>query len=77
MTENVPQGAVIGVGTGSTANCFIDAPAAVKDRYRGAVSSSVATTERLKSRGIKVCDLNEMESLQVYVDGTDGSAWSG
>lgn len=71
VTENVPQGAVIGVGTGSTANCFIDALAAVKDRYRGAVSSSVATTERLKSHGIKVFDLNEIESLQVYVDGAD------
>ncbi|CAD9225154.1 ribose-5-phosphate isomerase A [Burkholderia cenocepacia] len=71
VIQNVPEGAVIGVGTGSTANCFIDALAAVKSRYRGAVSSSIATTERLKSHGIKVFDLNEIESLQVYVDGAD------
>ncbi|WP_261330133.1 ribose-5-phosphate isomerase A, partial [Burkholderia contaminans] len=71
VIQNVPEGAVIGVGTGSTANCFIDALAVVKARYRGAVSSSVATTERLKSHGIKVFDLNEVDSLQVYVDGAD------
>ncbi len=68
---HVPQGAVIGVGTGSTANCFIDALAAHKDRYRGAVSSSVATTARLEQHGIRVFDLNEVESLPVYVDGAD------
>lgn len=71
VIQNVPEGAVIGVGTGSTANCFIDALAAVKSRYRGAVSSSVATTERLKSHDIKVFDLNEIDALQVYVDGAD------
>jgi len=67
----VPEGAVIGVGTGSTANCFIDALAAHKDRYRGAVSSSVATTARLQSHGFRVFDLNEIESLSLYVDGAD------
>jgi ribose 5-phosphate isomerase A len=71
VIQHVPEGAILGVGTGSTANCFIDALAPVKSRYRGAVSSSVATTERLKSHGIKVFDLNEIESLQVYVDGAD------
>jgi ribose 5-phosphate isomerase A len=71
VIQNVPEGAVIGVGTGSTANCFIDALAVVKTRYRGAVSSSIATTERLKSHGIKVFDLNEIDGLQVYVDGAD------
>jgi ribose 5-phosphate isomerase A len=71
VNAHVPEGAVIGVGTGSTANCFIDALAAVKQRYRGAVSSSVATTARLQSHGIKVFDLNEIESLPVYVDGAD------
>lgn len=71
VTQNVPEGAIIGVGTGSTANCFIDALAAVKSRYRGAVSSSVATTERLKAHGIRVFDLNEIDGLQVYVDGAD------
>jgi len=69
--ENVPEGAVIGVGTGSTANCFIDALAAHKNRFRGAVSSSVATTARLQSHGIKVFDLNDVEGLPVYVDGAD------
>ncbi|WP_296661788.1 ribose-5-phosphate isomerase RpiA [Paraburkholderia sp.] len=71
VNANVPQGAVIGVGTGSTANCFIDALAASKDRYLGAVSSSVATTARLKSHGFRVFDLNEIETLPVYVDGAD------
>jgi ribose 5-phosphate isomerase A len=71
VNANVPEGAVIGVGTGSTANCFIDALAASKSRYRGAVSSSVATTARLQSHGIRVFDLNEIESLPVYVDGAD------
>ena len=68
---HVAEGAIIGVGTGSTANCFIDAIAANKQRYRGAVSSSVATTARLQQHGIKVFDLNEIESLPVYVDGAD------
>ena len=71
VVANVPEGAVIGVGTGSTANCFIDALASHKSRYRGAVSSSVATTARLQSHGIQVFDLNEIDSLQVYVDGAD------
>ncbi|MBU9270240.1 MULTISPECIES: ribose-5-phosphate isomerase RpiA [Burkholderia] len=71
VLENVPEGSVIGVGTGSTANCFIDALAAIKTRYRGAVSSSIATTQRLESHGIRVFDLNEIEGLQVYVDGAD------
>lgn len=71
VNANVAEGTVIGVGTGSTANCFIDAIAVHKHRYRGAVSSSVATTARLQQHGIKVFDLNEIESLPVYVDGAD------
>ncbi|PTB17610.1 ribose 5-phosphate isomerase A [Trinickia symbiotica] len=71
VNKNVPEGSVIGIGTGSTANCFIDALAARKDRYRGAVSSSVATTARLEQHGIRVFDLNEIESLPIYVDGAD------
>ncbi|CAM2172882.1 ribose-5-phosphate isomerase A [Paraburkholderia sacchari] len=71
VNAHVPEGAVIGVGTGSTANCFIDALAASKGRYRGAVSSSVATTARLEAHGFKIFDLNEIESLPVYVDGAD------
>jgi ribose 5-phosphate isomerase A len=71
VNTHVAEGAIIGVGTGSTANCFIDAIAAQKARYRGAVSSSLATTSRLTQHGIKVFDLNEIESLPVYVDGAD------
>lgn len=71
VINNVPEGAIIGVGTGSTANCFIDALAAQKQRFRGAVSSSVATTARLKQHGFDVFDLNDVESLPVYVDGAD------
>lgn len=71
VNATVAEGTVIGVGTGSTANCFIDAIAAHKHRYRGAVSSSVVTTARLQQHGIKVFDLNEVESLPVYVDGAD------
>jgi len=71
VNANVPEGATIGVGTGSTANCFIDALAAHRSRYRGAVSSSVATTARLQSHGFRVFDLNEVETLPVYVDGAD------
>jgi ribose 5-phosphate isomerase A len=77
VNENVPQGAVIGVGTGSTANCFIDALAASKQRYRGAVSSSLATTARLQSHGFKVFELNEIDVLPVYVDGADEIDQSG
>jgi ribose 5-phosphate isomerase A len=71
VNAHAPQGAVIGVGTGSTANYFIDAIAPNKSRYRGAVSSSVATTARLQQHGIPVFDLNEVESLPIYVDGAD------
>jgi ribose 5-phosphate isomerase A len=71
VNAHAPQGAVIGVCTVSTANCFIDAIAAHKNRYRGAVSSSVATTARLQQHGIRVFDLNEVESLPIYVDGAD------
>ncbi|KAG0194678.1 hypothetical protein DFQ28_007824 [Apophysomyces sp. BC1034] len=71
VNAHVLQGAVIGVGTGSTANCFIDALASSRERYRGAVSSSVATTNRLQSRGFRVFELGEVESLPVYVDGAD------
>lgn len=62
---------VIGIGTGSTANCFIDALATVKDQFRGAVASSEASAKRLQDHGIKVFDLNEVDSLVVYVDGAD------
>ena len=68
--DYVPAG-IIGVGTGSTANFFIDALAAVKGRIDAAVASSVATAERLKGHGIRVIDLNEAGEMEVYVDGAD------
>jgi len=67
----VPDDAWIGVGSGSTANFFIDALAARKHRIKGAVASSVKTAERLKSHGILVEELNDVDELPVYVDGAD------
>jgi ribose 5-phosphate isomerase A len=68
---HVVPGTVVGVGTGSTVNCFIDALATIKDSIAGAVSSSVKSTERLQAHGIKVLDATEVESIPVYVDGAD------
>lgn len=62
---------IIGVGTGSTANYFIDALAGMKDRLEGAVASSEASAQRLKAHGIRVLELNETGPLEVYVDGAD------
>jgi ribose 5-phosphate isomerase A len=67
----VQPGSIVGVGTGSTVNKFIDALAGMKDSIAGAVSSSVASTERLKSLGIKVFDATEVDELAVYIDGAD------
>lgn len=67
----VPEGAVIGVGTGSTVDCFVDALAASGRRIAGAVSSSLRSTARLQSHGIRVLEANEVESLPVYIDGAD------
>jgi ribose 5-phosphate isomerase A len=69
--EFVRDGEVVGVGTGSTVNFFIDALAARKGRIAGAVSSSVASTGRLKAHGIEVLDLNSTGELGLYVDGAD------
>lgn len=66
-----PQGSVIGVGTGSTANFFIDALAPHRTRFAGAVASSEATRLRLAKHGFEVRDLNEVSSMPVYVDGAD------
>lgn len=71
VAANVPPGAIIGVGTGSTANLFIDALAAIKDRVGATVASSEATRKRLEGHGIKVLDLNEVERMPVYIDGAD------
>lgn len=67
----VERGEILGVGTGSTANCFIDALAPLRDDIPGAVASSAATAERLKKIGIEVLDLNSVSSIGVYVDGAD------
>jgi ribose 5-phosphate isomerase A len=67
----VPDGEVVGVGTGSTVNKFIDALATIKDRIRGAVSSSEASTVRLRAAGIEVFEAEQVESLSVYIDGAD------
>ncbi len=71
--EYVEPGTIIGVGTGSTANMFIDALAGMKGKIEGTVASSVATAERLKGHGIEVLDMNSVDELSVYVDGADES----
>lgn len=71
--ELLPDGGIIGVGTGSTVNHFIDLLAKVKHRFDGAVSSSEASTARMKSHGIPVLDLNSCGDLEIYVDGADES----
>lgn len=69
--DYVVPGGIVGVGTGSTVNCFIDALAGIKDRIAGAVSSSEKSSERLRAHGIKVLDSNTVEHLPVYIDGAD------
>ena len=69
--QYVAEGQVVGVGTGSTVNKFIDALASMKGRIPGAVSSSIASTERLKALGIPVFDANEVGEIAVYIDGAD------
>jgi ribose 5-phosphate isomerase A len=69
--EFVVPGAIVGVGTGSTVNKFIDALGTVRERVAGAVSSSLQSTERLQALGIRVLDANEVERVPVYIDGAD------
>ena len=69
--QYVVPGEMVGVGTGSTVNKFIDALGSMKDQIKGAVSSSVASTERLKALGISVFDANDVGELSVYIDGAD------
>jgi len=69
--QYVVPGQIVGVGTGSTVNKFIDALATMKDQIKGAVSSSEASTVRLKALGIPVFDSNEVAELSVYIDGAD------
>ena len=69
--EFIKNDTIVGVGTGSTVNYFIDALATMKDKIVGAVSSSEESTKRLKNHGIEVFDLNSVDVLDVYVDGAD------
>jgi len=70
----VETGTIIGIGTGSTANHFIDLLAGIKGKIEGTVASSVASAERLKKHGIPVFDLNAVGDLSLYVDGADESS---
>lgn len=67
----VKDGMIVGIGTGSTANFFIDGLARIRDRIRGAVASSEASAERLRGHGIPVFELNDVGPLSLYVDGAD------
>lgn len=69
----VIEDTIIGVGTGSTANFFIDALATMKDKIKGTVASSEATAQRLQTHGIEVFDLNDVEKISIYIDGADES----
>ena len=69
--KHIVEDAVVGVGSGSTVNFFIDALATIKGRIEGAVAASEASAERLKKHGIRVFDLNSVDELPVYVDGAD------
>ena len=69
--DYVVEGAYIGVGTGSTANFFIDELAKIKHRIKGAVASSEATAQRLRGHGIEIFELNQVLDLPVYIDGAD------
>lgn len=67
----VKEGSIVGVGTGSTVKHFIDALGTMRDDIKGAVSSSIDSTEKLKALGIEVFDCNEVDKLDIYVDGAD------
>src|SRR3954452_10822547 len=69
--QHIPAGSVVGVGTGSTADYFIDELADIKHRIEGAVASSEATAKGLRRHGIEVMDLNNVDAIPVYVDGAD------
>ncbi len=75
--DHVVAGEIVGVGTGSTVNKFIDALAGMKDRIKGAVSSSEASTARLAALGIPVFDCNEVGEIAVYIDGADEIDYQG
>lgn len=71
IRDDLSRDAVIGVGTGSTANCFIDLLGGLREHFAGAVASSEVTAARLQEQGIRVLDLNDVDGLPVYVDGAD------
>ena len=71
VADRLPPGAILGVGTGSTANFFIDEVAGIKDRLGGTVASSEATAKRLAAHGMRVLDLNDIDAMGIYVDGAD------
>ncbi|WP_320820367.1 ribose-5-phosphate isomerase RpiA [Thalassolituus sp.] len=71
IKPQLDDNSIVGVGTGSTANCFIDALASIKHLFDGAVASSEASAQRLRDHGIHVYDLNAVDTLDVYVDGAD------
>ena len=71
IKPQLDDNSIVGVGTGSTANCFIDALASIKHLFDGAVASSEASAQRLRDHGIHVYDLNAVDSLDVYIDGAD------
>jgi ribose 5-phosphate isomerase A len=71
--EYIKGDGIVGVGTGSTVNHFIDALATIKDQIKGAVSSSIVSTKRMQEHGIEVFDLNDCDEIEVYVDGADES----
>ena len=74
VADHLPEGGILGIGTGSTANCFIDELASLRGRLGGAVASSDATATRLTAHGIRVLDLNDVNdagAMAIYVDGAD------
>ncbi|MBU3658037.1 MAG: ribose-5-phosphate isomerase RpiA [Rhodocyclaceae bacterium] len=71
VAKNLPNGSILGVGTGSTANLFIDALVPIRQKIRGAVASSKATADRLTAIGIPLFDLNDVNAIPIYVDGAD------
>lgn len=71
VAVNLPKGSILGVGTGSTANLFIEALEPIREKIRGAVASSQATADKLTAIGIPLFDLNDIDSIPIYVDGAD------